>query len=371
MVITGLGVGGAERQVLDLADRLSERGHVVKIAYLTGYVRLLPSDSRVEVLSLGVKNKISGLFYGLINLLRLIKGFEPDVIHSHMVHANIISRLARLFTSFPVLVCTAHSKNEGGLLRMFFYRLTDSLADISTNVGIDAVKSFEKLKAVPPGRMISVVNGIDIKRFYPDDSKRNRLRKDSGVEGQEKIVLAVGRFFDAKDYPNLLRAFSCVVKVYPSIRLWIAGDGPLLSAMEALASDLGIAPQVRFLGMRKDIPDLMRMADLYVLSSAWEGLPLVVGEAMASSRVVVATDCGGVQEFLGDCGFIVPPENYEQLAKAMLEALALSADEARSLGVRARERAVNFYSLDSVVNRWLEIYRDPKKALRFVSSGEA
>ncbi len=357
MVITGLGVGGAERQVLDLADRLSERGHVVKIAYLTGYVRLLPSDSRVEVLSLGVKNKISGLFYGLINLLRLIKGFEPDVIHSHMVHANIISRLARLFTSFPVLVCTAHSKNEGGLLRMFFYRLTDSLADISTNVGIDAVKSFEKLKAVPPGRMISMVNGIDAERFKPDFERRAILRQEMGLSPDVKLILAVGRFYEPKDYPNLLSAFTCMADDFPSAQLWIAGDGPLMEKMKMLAVELGVGSRVKFLGARSDIPDLMKVTDLYVLSSAWEGLPLVVGEAMASERLVVATDCGGVREFLGDAGILVEPKNSIALADGLRAGLRMNKEESALLSERARKRILEGYSLEHVTERWIDLYR--------------
>jgi glycosyltransferase involved in cell wall biosynthesis len=130
-----------------------------------------------------------------------------------------------------------------------------------------------------------------------------------------------------------------------------------MSQIQKLAGDLELDGYVDFLGARNDIPDLMRAADIYVLSSAWEGLPLVIGEAMASEKLVVATDCGGVSEFLGDAGILAAPRDPAALADGLREALNMPANEASILGSRARMRIVANYSLDSVADRWVELYR--------------
>lgn len=362
-VITGLGVGGAERQVVDLADKLAERGHSVKIAYLTGPVRLNPSNTAIEIFGLGINRSVISFSRGLFRLVSQLKDFKPDVVHSHMGHANIISRLSRLFVDMPCLISSSHSVRDGGYFRALLYRVTDRLADISTNVGSEAVRAFEHKWAVPRGRMVSVVNGVDLSRFYEDENSRKLLRRSNGLGDRDKVVLAVGRFYKAKDYPNLLRAFSIVSKREGAVQLWIAGDGPLLLEMQGLAKDLHIDSVVKFLGVRKDIPDLMRLCDVFALSSEWEGLPLVVGEAMASSKVVVATDCGGVREFLGDCGLLVSPRNHLELAEALCSSLSLPPLQVKGLGQKARARIVECFSLESAVNRWLAIYNDPASYL--------
>ncbi len=155
-----------------------------------------------------------------------------------MVHANLLARLVRLTAKIPKLVCTAHSTNEGGRHRMFAYRLTDSLADTFTNVSKEAVESLEAKGAAPPGRMLAVYNGINIKKFSPDfrgrEAERNRLKSDS-----DKIIIAVGRLFEAKDYPNLLTAFSRVSSRIENAKLWIVGDGPLRGYLESMALESG------------------------------------------------------------------------------------------------------------------------------------
>ncbi len=100
----------------------------------------------------------------------------------------------------------------------------------------------------------------------------------------------------------------------------------------------------------------MRAADVFVLSSAWEGFGLVVAEAMATEKVVVVTDSGGVKEVVGDCGLLVPPQNSEALADALETALNMPPDKAKALGEKARLRIVENFNLESVVARWLEIY---------------
>lgn len=356
-VITGMGVGGAERQVVDLAEQFARKGNEVTIAYLTGEAKLFPKDGNISIKGFGISKSLYGFFCAYFLLLRLIKNFCPDVVHSHMVHANLLTRLVRLSTKIPRLICTAHNINEGGRARMWAYRLTNWLADLTTNVSDEAVKSFEAKGAIRRGEMLALSNGIDTERFYCDVSQRMNLRSRWGVREEETLILAVGRLAEQKDYPNLFEAFAILNKEKKDAHLWIAGTGELLADLNTLAANLKIQDKVVFLGARSDIPNLLNAADIFVLPSAWEGFGLVVAEAMACEKVVIATDCGGVKEVLGNCGFLVPKRNSKALAVAIHDALNMSIADATSLGRLARSRVLDHYSLLHIANQWLEIYQ--------------
>lgn len=353
-VITGLGMGGAEHVVVNLADTLVARGHHVKIAYLTGEALVLPRNADIEVISIGLKST-KDFFKAYIKLRALVKKIKPDVVHSHMIHANLISRLLRLTIRIPRLVCTSHSRNEGGKLRMQAYRLTDKLVDISTNVSQEAVDALIEKGAVKPGRMVSVVNGIDINHFYFDENKRSKKRHELGISNKE-MILAVGRLHEAKDYHNLLNSISILKKERQDFIFFIVGDGPLKKELILLVKKLEINEFVKFLGVRRDIPALMSASDAFVLSSSWEGFGLVVAEAMACERVVVATDCGGVSEVVGSNGFLVEPKNSILLAEALNKALDLSDHERSNIGVAARQRIIDNFSLEANVDAYFKLY---------------
>lgn len=356
ILITGLGLGGAEKQVTDLADKFISRGHEVVLVALTNVAIVKPQSKKIRVFVLGMSRTPIGFMCGYMRMRQLIRNFAPDVVHSHMVHANLLARLLRLTLVIPRLICTAHSTNEGGRLRMFAYRITDRLADVSTNVSQEAVATFFAQGAVKPGRMIAVSNGVDTERFVVNDLAGDAIRRKMKVAAGVKIILAVGRLTEAKDYPNLLNAYHLLNTWVLKTELWIAGEGELRPELQSLIEKLNLNDRVRFLGVRHDVPDLMAAADVFVLSSAWEGFGLVVAEAMACQRVVVATDCGGVKEVLANAGYLVKPQDAKTLALALQTALQLTGDERVTLGCAARKRVVEHYSLDIAVERWLKIY---------------
>ena len=204
LVITGLGMGGAEHVVANLADELVNRDHEVKVAYMTGPKLVLPKSKKIEVVSLEM-NSYTDTLSSYLQLRKLINSFNPDVVHSHMFHANIFTRLLRISVNIPKLISTAHNTNEGGKTRMLAYRITDKLTDISTNVSSEAVSEFIRKGAVKTGRMVNVTNGIDIRKFSFDRNARGNIRAELSVNN-EKVLLAVGRLDTQKDYPNLINA---------------------------------------------------------------------------------------------------------------------------------------------------------------------
>lgn len=355
LIVTGLGMGGAEHVVVNLADALVKQGHKVMIAYLTGEVLVRPQHSNVEMVAIGMSSarNITGAY---IKLRHSIRDFKPDVVHSHMVHANILARLLRLSIKMPRLICTAHSINEGGRFRTIAYRLTDRLADISTNVCYEAVAASIAKGAAKKGRVVSIPNGIDLTKFKFDAEARISVRNELNL-GANHMLLAVGCLEPPKDYPNLFNAVALLKKKRQDFKLFIVGDGRLKADLETLAKDLGIEQYVIFLGIRRDIPALMSAADTFVLSSAWEGLPLVIGEAMACERAIVATDCGGIKEILGDAGLLVSSGDSVALSNALDQSLSHTAEYRIDVGAKARRRILDEYSLEATVDKYLSLYK--------------
>ncbi len=174
------------------------------------------------------------------------------------------------------------------------------------------------------------------------------------------IWLAVGRLAPAKDYPNMLPAFAAAVRAEKSdAQLWVAGDarGDEKTPLETLAKDFEIDAAVRWLGLRRDMPALLDAADAFVSSSAWEGMPLAVGEAMSMAKPVVVTDVGGVREMVGNAGVVVPPKNPRALAEAMLETMQQSREVLAANGQAARERILRHFSMDATADTWEALYK--------------
>lgn len=356
LIITGLGMGGAERQVCDLADQYVLKGHKVLLISLAADILNRPKYPEVELVTLNMSKTFFGFTKAYWQARSLVKQFKPDVVHSHMVHANLFSRLLRLSTSIKKLICTAHSSNEGGRARMLLYRLTDGLCDLSTNVSQEAVDIFVKRGAATENRIIAMHNGIDTNVFVFNSITRADLRDELKLSDDTPLILAVGRLTTAKDYPNLLNSFYHLSDALDNAQLAIIGTGEDENQIRELAVHLGLSSRVHFLGVQRNVYEWMSAADLFVLSSAWEGFGLVVAEAMSCERLVVATDCGGVKEVVGDAGFLVEPGNSLCLAAAIEDAFNLPLQQKVLLGLNARKRVIDKYSLSGIVNKWVDIY---------------
>ena len=197
-LVTCLGGGGAEKVVSDLADQMFILGHQVKIAYLTGEILVRPKNINIDLISLDLNN-LYGLYSASKKYKKLIQDFQPDVVHAHMVHANIFARINRIGCAIPKLICTAHNSNEGGQLRMLAYKFTNCFSDLNTNVSQEASESLISKGAFNKNNLITVYNGIDLNKF-------NFFNKDKN--SNELSFLSVGRFNKQKDYPNLFQAIS-------------------------------------------------------------------------------------------------------------------------------------------------------------------
>lgn len=368
MLSTAFGVGGgAEEQVTLLSLGLRSRGWMVKIVSL---LPLLPLSSDFEHSDIGISslNMRRGIPdpRAMPLLIKELRSFQPDVVHCHMPQANLLARAVRPFCPFPVLISTLHNltmermNGRSGRFLEFAHRLTDRYSDLTTVICTAAVKSYIERRAVPAHKITVFYNGVNTRKFGPDSLARHQLREDLELQGKF-VWLAVGRFELAKDYPNMISAFSKVVaRSDQQMVLLVCGQGSLEAEIRSQVNQLGLSGHVRFLGVRRDIPDVMNAADSFLMSSYLEGLPMVLLQASSVGMPIVATDVGGNPEIVlnGLNGFVVPPRNDEALANAMVRVLQSSPADRSAMAENGRRFAREKFEVQAILDRWEALYTE-------------
>ena len=335
MLSTNMARGGAETQVARLAIELRRRGHSVSITSLRR-----PSAYTEEIEDAGV-----------VLAKTAVVRQKPQILHCHMFHANILGRLLRTVFPFPVVISTIHSTAEtkaasGGQLqaRDLAYRLTDFLADAVVGVSRPVVERHQAAKAVR--KALVIPNGVDTDRFRPPTrEERERARHRLDLSESQFVWIAVGRLMWKKNFGALLEALPNDSRTV----LLLAGAGPDEPELRRVAG-----PNVRFLGERTDVPQLLWAADACVISSTVEGLPLAFLEAAACGLPCLATDVGGIRET--QIGFVL--QNSTELRAGLERMASLSESERQQLGRSARAIVEARYSLSAVTTEWESLYRE-------------
>lgn len=357
LVSNGLQLGGAEQQLAELALRLLRRGWDVQVASLRpggAFLEQLEAASiRVHQLDWHPRRP-----HRFLRLASIVREFRPQIVHAHLAYANLVARLCRPFSPMPVLICTAHSVYEHtrkldfkGKLLDFLYRHTDQLCDLTTIVCQAGAKRYVKDGLVAAERIRVVYNGVDFSKFCAGS-------ESAGSQAPFRWI-SVGRLSAVKDYPTMLRAFALILQSSDRPQeLKIVGGGNEETALIRLAEQLKLTDYVQFLGSQTNIPELLASSHALLQSSEWEGLPIVLLEAAASSLPVVVTDVGGNREIVidGETGFLTPPGDPEALAQRMRQLLNLTDSQRQQLGNTARSRALEQFSIDKILDQWEEIY---------------
>jgi glycosyltransferase involved in cell wall biosynthesis len=214
-----------------------------------------------------------------------------------------------------------------------------------------------RLRIVPREKLRVIYNGIDVEKFKKSDARA--AREHLGITGRPTLV-SVGSLTKQKGYPYLLEAAAKLKEPYPHFIWLVLGEGSERKVLEEKATALGLRDDVRFLGMKDNVIDYLRAADIFVLASLWEGLPNVVLEAMACELPVVATEVGGVRELIEDGvnGFLVPPKDAGALAQKIRYVIELPEAERQRVGSAARKRIVERFSVGTMVREYERLYNE-------------
>jgi glycosyltransferase involved in cell wall biosynthesis len=219
---------------------------------------------------------------------------------------------------------------------------------------------YEKFLVVFPDLVtfIRIIpNGIETAR-YQLESPGEKIKQELGMEPEDPLITTIGTLSPVKNQAMLIKAVAQVVSVYPKLRLIIVGEGPLKKELVALQEEMGLKQQLRFLGLRKDIPEILAGTDIFVSTSLYEGLPLSILEAMAAGKPVVATAVPGTLEVLEDgSGLLIPLDSQADLAQT-LKRLIEEPEQRKVLGKKAQERVSHHYSLEGYVLSWQSLYEE-------------
>lgn len=356
-VITGLGSGGAERQLASLV-RCSDPGQVTHRVISLMDDGVYGADLRAAGVRLDSLNLRKGHFSPAtgLTLARLMRGFKPDLVQTWLYHADLAGLLAAQLAGRPPVVWSLRCSDMPlhPMVRLLSLLSRWPAAVVANS---DAGLAAHLRSGYHPRWSCVIPNGIDTEKFRPDPDARAQVRAAFDVPDDVTLVGCFARHDAMKDHAGLLAAFG---RLDPSVRLMLAGTGtgPENEVLTAQMVAAGLDPKrLLRLGERRDVPNLQAALDLFVLGSAYgEGFPNAVAEAMACGLPVVATDTGDCRTIVGACGRVVPPRDPISLGDAMAELLALSVDDRSRLGAAARQRVITQWSLSAMVEAYLSLY---------------
>lgn len=349
-VIPHLGLGGAESMCVNLSEALTEQGHQVVVVSLYTQETYLSDRLLQKKVKVVFLDKNVGPDFSLPGkLLSVLLQEKPDVIHTHLLSLKYVCLAVRKMDRRIPVIHTVHSvaEQEAGrmdrLINRWFFRKGYALP---VALSREIQKTVAAVYGLEPRSVPVVFNGIRLANC--------KVKQDYGAN-PKFTILHIGRFMDVKNHGVLLRAFQKLHQRFPQSRLQLIGKGERKQEMEALASELSLQDAVSFLGEQTDVFSCLQEADLFVLPSLYEGMPMTILEAMGTGLPVIASAVGGIPDVIrdGEDGILIRPLQ-EELEEAMARLLC-DQGLREKLGRNALKKSRQFSDI-SMANRYLDIY---------------
>jgi glycosyltransferase involved in cell wall biosynthesis len=358
LLAVGLGVGGTETHILELASRIDRSKYDVTVGSLKPGGRLADElrSRGVRVVSFDGMGKLDARV--LFRLWRFLRRERPDVIQAFLMYANVAARIVgRLFTGVRV-ISSYHDEvvAEGWLIRMVD-RLTVKWTHAIVCCSEAVRRSVSSCIGGAADQYSTIYFGVDTSKFVRANTA---ARAEVGLLEGVPVIGTVCRLIEPKKGLSVLLSAVAHMKrrsLAPECQLLIIGDGPARESLQAMCDRLGISGSVVFAGVHRDIPRLLRLFTVFVLPSLYEGFGIAILEAMAAGVPVVATRVGGIPEFVihEDTGLLVAPADPEELADA-IHGLLASPERAERMGRRAQAVAQMKFGIDSIVRQHERLY---------------
>jgi glycosyltransferase involved in cell wall biosynthesis len=361
-LVKSLGRGGAE--VL-LAESLR---HSNRAQFVYGYGYFLPwksamvrdlTEQGAEVTCFEARNNL-GILCAARRVAQHLRDWDADLLHCHLPIAGIVGRLASHITGIP-MVYTEHNRMERyhpitRWMNLLTWRWQDRVIAVSREVAASISQHANGSASLP---VEVVLNGIDVEKFNPTIADFASLRSELGIPGDAIIVGTVAVFRRQKALHDWLEAASILHDIRPDIHFILVGDGPLRIELIDQAKSHGISKVVHFTGMKDDVRPYLRLMDVFMISSIFEGLPLALLEAMAMRCAVVATSVGGIAEVIqhGENGYLIEAGEPESLARRVLS-LVDAPEVSRRIGFTARKTIEEGFSLRRMTGQLEATYLD-------------
>ena len=365
-VIEALGRGGAERRlVLDVSHLNREPfQHVVCHLYPQGDLKEELASFGIPTFWLGMR-RLSEWPRGALRLIQMIKKSRVDLIHTQLFGADVIGRIVGRLFNIPVVSTIQSSVYEPGIpyFRSPARRWVDGWTGKLCNSKFIAVSCFVKQSIQRRLKyrdedIVVIYNGLDPAKFSPDGD-RIRLRRSFGWNGEDTLLICVGKLNPPKGQHWLIQALQDVVRRYPRVKLLVVGSGPSQEEWVALSCRLGLKDKVFFMGERRDVRDLLDMSDIFVFPSISEGMPLALLEAMAMKKPCIASDIPPIREVIEDrkTGLLVTPRSTEAIVVAIGQILS-HPERAKALASRGRDVVIEKFNAQKNAHLLEELYRE-------------
>ncbi|MCX7098537.1 MAG: glycosyltransferase [Methylococcales bacterium] len=372
-ITTGLGTGGAEMMLLKVLTHLDRQRFEPLVISLTGPGALAPAIEAlgIPVQAINLRGKFSDI-PTFFRLIRLIKAFQPDVVHTWMYHADLLGGLAaRLAGAKTIAWCLRNSDLDATKTKFSVRFIVKLCAWLSHSLPTRILSCSEQARLIheaigyAPEKMAVIPNGFDLSRFKPDYEARVRLRKELDLADDALLVGLIGRYDPQKNHLGFCQAAGLLHQQLPNVHFILAGNGvdDHNTSLVQAATAAGIIDSSHFLGLRQDIPEIMAALDVLASASTYgEAFPNVLGEAMACGVPCVVTDVGDSAYIVADTGRVVNPDDNPALAANLAALLTLPAEQRQALGNQARQRVAAYFDIIQVVQAYEQFYRQLLKA---------
>ena len=302
----------------------------------------------------------------LFKLVKLLREIKPDILHCHLVRANIYGRIAAYLVGIPIVINTHHgienymigSGIADRVVRYFEY-FSDKLVSYHIAVSdIVRITAIKKLR-ISTGKIFSIHNGVDIILYNSMRNDREILRANLGLNINSIVIGSVGILNKTKNHKLLILVANAIIKIHPSVQFIIFGEGEERVELENMVIKLGLTESVFFPGFTPNIPHVLQVLDIFALTSRSEGFGLAVAEAMASGLPCVAFDVGALSELIidGKSGFLVQDDDLVSFANVLSQLINSSSLRSR-LGLAARDRANEYFSINFMIKRYDQFYKN-------------
>jgi len=371
--ITRLNIGGPAIHAILLSRALND-GALFQSTLVTGTTAPHEGDMldlaharSVEPLVLpALGREISPMddLVSLARMVKLVRRLQPDIVHTHMAKAGTVGRLAARICGVPLVVHTYH----GHVFHSYFspaktrvFLTIERALGLATNriivVGDGQRDEIASYGVAPLRKLTTIRLGLELDQFLEAESHRGELRRELGIDPQAPLVGIVGRLVPIKAPELFLQAAVSIREALPSAEFLVVGDGERRQELESLVNQLGLSQSVRFLGWRRDLVRVYADLDVVALSSLNEGSPVVLIEALAAARPVVATAVGGVPEVVihGQTGLTVPVSDVSALSESILTLLR-DRSLADRLGQAGRQHVYPRYDSSRLVDDVRQLY---------------
>jgi len=298
------------------------------------------------------------------SLVRRLRALRPDILHCHLVRANLYGRIAARLAGVPAVISTYHGVGDymvdaylSARIVRSVSRLTDRCVTCHIGVSESMRQAAIRYLGIVPDKIVAIPNGVDLALYDYDHAARTAVRQELGLDPEALVVGSVGVFNRTKNFQLLVRVARSVVDHQSGVQFVIVGDGDQRHELEAMVAELGLRRSVILPGFRADIPRVLMALDIFVLTSRSEGFGLAVVEAMASGLPCVAFDVGALGELVADgqTGLLVKAGDAEAFGVALSRLIA--EPELRSgMGQAARARTQALFSIELMVRRYNELY---------------